>query len=162
MHKLTVRAFEDADAKAAAQIFYDAVNIGANEFYTAEQRNAWASHVPQTTYWRDRLNGQITFVAVIANEIVGYMTLADDGYIDLAFVKPDNIGKGVAKALYDAVLTKGSELNLCRLYSDASFMAKQFFTRQGWLVVKRQVIKRNGIKLTNFAMEIQLDFCEKE
>lgn len=154
--EIQIRQFRNEDAEAAAQIFYDAVHIGATEFYDEAQRSAWAVEVPNSDAWRDRLNAQITFVATSDKQLVGYMTLADDGYIDLAFVRPDRIGTGVAKALYNAVETKAIEFGASRLYSEASFLAKRFFERQGWSVLKQQTIERHGIKLTNFVMEKQL------
>lgn len=154
--EIQIRLFRDEDAKAAAQIFYDAVRQGAAEFYDEAQRAAWAVEVPNSEVWGDRLKAQITYVAVSDEQLVGYMTLADDGYIDLAFVRPDRIGTGVAKALYDAVQAKAVEFGALRLYSEASFLAKRFFERQGWSVVKQQIIERHGIKLTNFVMEKRL------
>ncbi|MCJ8324967.1 MAG: GNAT family N-acetyltransferase [Rhizobiales bacterium] len=154
--EIQVRPFQDTDAKAAAQIFYDAVHIGAAEFYNQEQRAAWAAEVPNSDVWCDRLNAQIAYVAVSDEQLVGYMTLADDGYIDLAFVRPDKIGTGVAKALYDAVEAKAIEFGASRLYSTASFLAKRFFERQGWSMLKQQTIERHGVELTNFAMEKRL------
>lgn len=155
--EIQIRQFRNEDAEAAAQIFYDAVRIGAAEFYDEAQRAAWAAEVPNANVWRDRLNAQTTYVAISDNQLIGYMTLADDGYIDLAFVRPDRIGTGVAKALYDAVEAKARELAAVRLYSEASFLAKRFFERQGWSVLKPQTIERHGVKLTNFVMEKQLD-----
>lgn len=152
-NEILVRLFEAADADAAAQIFYDAVRIGAAEFYDEAQRAAWAVDVPDSDVWRDRLLAQPTFVAISDAQLVGYMTIAADGYIDLAFVRPDRIGTGVAKALYDAVEAKAIELGASRLYSEASYLAKRFFERQGWVVVKPQIIERHGVTLTNFVIE---------
>lgn len=151
--EIQIRLFEDADAKAAAQVFYDAVRQGAAEFYDEAQRAAWAAEVPNSVVWRDRLNAQTTFVAVADEQLIGYMTLAEDGYIDLAFVRPDRIGTGVAKALYAEVEAKAIEFGASRLYSQASYLAKRFLERRGWSVLKPQTIERHGVELTNFVME---------
>ena len=63
MKNLRVREFVDDDASATAQIFYDAVRLGAAEYYDERQRNAWAEKVPNDDEWRERLQAQHSFVA---------------------------------------------------------------------------------------------------
>ena len=60
------------------------------------------------------------------------MTLKADGCIDLAYVAPDAIGQGVAKALYDAILAEAVAVGIPRLHAEASHLARAFFERQGW------------------------------
>ncbi len=82
------------------------------------------------------------------------MTLAAEGYIDLAFVAPDAIGHGIGKALYDAILSEASNLGVPRLHAEASHLARPFFERQGWSVVKSQTVTRgDDVAIPNFVME---------
>ena len=81
------------------------------------------------------------------------MTLRADGLIDLAFVAPDVAGQGVAKPLYDAIEAEAKGRGLARLHAEASLLARPFFERQGWSVVGRQSVERDGVALTNFVME---------
>ncbi|WP_208978523.1 hypothetical protein [Pseudovibrio denitrificans] len=37
-----IRPLEISDAPQCAQIYYDAIMIGAKDYYTTEQLNAWA------------------------------------------------------------------------------------------------------------------------
>ena len=85
-----------------------------------------------------------------------YAFRRDDGYLDFAYVAPDAMGQGVAKALYDAILAVAEKAGLARLTSEASHLARRFFERQGWRVVEEQSVARNGVTLTNFRMEIDL------
>jgi putative acetyltransferase len=93
MKNLRVREFVDDDVNATAQVFFDAVRLGAAEYYDERQRMAWAEKVPDTDEWRERLQSQHSFVAQLNTRLVGFMTLDGDGHIDLAFVVPDLIGK---------------------------------------------------------------------
>lgn len=151
-----VRPFEDEDAEATARIYVDAVRIGAQDHYDEAQRRAWASSVPDTLPWRARLKSQASFVAERDGAVVGFMTLKPDGCIDLAFVAPDAMGSGVAKRLYERILAEAAASGLRRLHTEASHLARPFFQRQGWSVVKRQTVERDGVALTNFVMATDL------
>lgn len=153
MTDFSIRPFDDADAAAAARIFYEAVHQGAAGHYDERQRNAWAKQVPETEPWRRRLRSQHTYVAEADSELIGYMTLDDLGQIDLAFVSPAWIGKGVARALYERVERHAIELGLERLTTEASHMARKHFERQGWSVVKRQTVERHRVSMVNFVMQ---------
>lgn len=156
MQGLTLRRFAATDAPAAAQLFFDAIREGSVDFYTEAQRKAWASHVPETARWRDRLARQFTVLAEAASDIVGYMTLDRDGYIDLAFVAPRHLGRGVADALYAAIETRARNTGVTQLTTEASHQARRFFKRNGWDEVREQTIMRNGVALTNFKMSKRL------
>ena len=151
-----VRAFRDEDAAATAQIFFDAVRDGAQAHYDEAQRQAWAPHVPETAEWLNRLKPQMVLVAEQKDRVVGFMTLTADGCIDLAYVAPDQIGQGVAKQLYDAVLAEAVGRGLPSLHVEASRLARGFFERQGWSVVRPQTVLRGGVDVPNFVMRKDL------
>ena len=153
---MLVREVQADEADLLGRVMYDAVHIGAAGAYSSEQRAAWLPEPPTGPTWRDRLLSQTCFVAEAEGAILGFMTLSDDGLIDLAFVHPDHIGRGVAYALYQTVLEQAKALQISCLRTEASLMAKPFFTRQGWHVVKQQQVDCHGVQLTNFQMELRL------
>ncbi len=157
MPSLKVRKFEAADAGATAQIYFDAVRFGAAGHYDERQRKAWTEKVPDTRQWLTRLNSQHTFVAEVNSEPVGFMTVDDAGHIDLAFVAPDQMGTGVADALYAAVEAQALQTGAGRLDTAASHLARSFFARHGWSVVKQQSVTIGEVELTNFIMEKNLN-----
>jgi len=154
--QVTVRRFEDRDAEATARIYFDAVRVGARDYYDEVQRRAWASSIPETPPWRARLKSQTSFVAERDGAVTGFMTLKSDGCIDLAFVTPEAMGTGVARQLYERLLAEAAAMGLRRLHTEASYLARPFFERQGWSVVKQQTVERDGVALTNFVMEKHL------
>lgn len=151
-----VRRFVEADAEATAHIYFDAVRFGAAGHYDERQRKAWAEKVPDAPQWLARLNAQHTFVAEVNSQTVGFMTVDEAGHIDLAFVAPDQMGTGVADALYAAVEAQALQLGAGRLDTAASHLARSFFARHGWAVVKQQSVTIGGVELTNFIMEKRL------
>ena len=104
----------------------------------------------------DRLKSQTVFVAERQGRVVGFMTLTAEGCIDLAYVAPDAIGQGIGKALYDSILSEAAKSGVPRLTTEASHLARAFFKRQGWSVVQRQTVTRDGVSIPNFVMEKKL------
>lgn len=156
MTDVRIRRFRDADAAATAQVFYDSVHHATQGFYDDAQRQAWAPRVPDLEPWLARIKAQTAIVAERNGAVIGLMTLRDDGYLDLAYVVPDAVGQGIAKALYDAILADARKAGLARLTSEASHLARCFFERQGWRVIEEQSVARNGVALTNFRMEFDI------
>ncbi len=150
---IQIRPYRDSDAEEAARIFFDAVHEGTKAFYSPAQRRAWAGEAPEPDDWRRRLGFMTTFVAEMAGAVVGFMTIDRDGLIDLAFVAPTAVGRGIGWRLYQTVEDEARRLGVTRLHSEASLKARPFFERQGFRVVQQQSVKREGIALTNFKME---------
>jgi len=153
---IEIASFDPAEADQLGIIFFNAVREGAAGFYDAEQRQAWAPTVPSGPDWAFRLASQRTVVARNAERPVGFMTLADDGYIDLAFVAPAYQRRGVGSLLYSQMEAMAREARIERLYSQASHLVRGLFEKQGWTVVEEQRIERAGVTLTNFMMEKRL------
>jgi putative acetyltransferase len=156
MPGLVIRPFRAIDAVATARIFHDSVHQATGAFYDAAERRAWAPAIPDTDEWCDRLSAQTALVAERNGAVVGFMTLREDARLDFAYVAPDAVGKGVGKALYDAILASARNKGFLRLTTEASLVARPFFERQGWRVLREQTVERNGVSLTNFRMEIDL------
>ena len=154
---IEIGSFDPAEADQLGIIFFNAVRKGAAEFYDAEQLRAWASTVPSGPNWTSRLTVPRTLVARSAARPVGFMTLAEDGYIDLAFVDPAHQRRGVGGRLYAQIEALAREAKIERLYSEASHLVRGLFEQQGWTVVQEQQVERKGVALTNFVMEKRLD-----
>lgn len=153
MQDVLIRPFRQEDTAATTQIFYDAVHRGTRAHYDAGQRQAWAPRLPDGEAWFARLDAQTAFVAERNGDILGFMSIAADGCIDLAFVAPAQTGQGIGQRLYDAILSAATDAGLCRLHTQASHPARAFFERQGWSVVTPQTVVRDGVSLPNFVME---------
>ena len=149
-----IRDAAPADAGALADIFYSAVQIGAAEAYSQDQRDAWAGQQPTAEGWAKRLDGLLTLVADAGNGPVGFMSMRmEDGYLDLAFVDPDHRGMGLSRDIYAVLENRARAAGLSRLTSHASHMAKPFFEREGWVNLGQNTIERGGITLENWVME---------
>lgn len=154
---LRIDALHPGDSDALGRLFFDAVHVGAADFYDADQRRAWIAAPPSGALWAARLlQAQRTWVAHVAGEPVGFMTLADDGYIDLAFVAPGYQRRGVGDCIYTRIEAEARVAGITRLHSQASHLLKGLLDRRGWVVQRRQQVARAGVLLTNFVMEKHL------
>jgi putative acetyltransferase len=150
---MEIRDFRVEDARQVVDVFQLAVRRGARGIYEPRQLEAWAPEPPNYADWERNLLAKPPFVALRGGNIVGFMTLEANGHIDWTYTHPDHQRQGVATALYAHLEREARRGGLCRLYVEASKMARPFFTKQGFVVVQENQICRGTISLTNWTME---------
>jgi putative acetyltransferase len=109
--------------------------------------------------WNERRSAAHTFVAVIDERVVGFSDVTDDGLLDMLFVHSDASGRGVARALVEAVIAKARELGLSELHTSASRTARPAFERFGFEVERAN--DQNWIRgenLPNYDMRLKFDW----
>ena len=145
------------EAAALYAIFVEAVRVGAKDHYSQAQRRVWAPHDQMPDGWPDRIARLETWVGEANGEIAGFMAADEDGYVDLAFVRPRWMGRGVAQALHGRVVERARKRGLTRLTTHASHLARRFFVRRGWQVDYPETVERDGEVLERFAMFLNLE-----
>ncbi|PTW47112.1 GNAT family N-acetyltransferase [Rhodovulum kholense] len=154
--RLRLRRARPGDGAPTRAVFHDAVHRGASLSYSPEERDAWSPSPEVPDDWEQKLLSRHTVIAEIRGALVGFMTLSEDGYLDFAYVAPDWTGRGIGRALLQAILREARRTGLGRLSTEASLVARPFFARHGWRETARQSVIRHGVALTNFRMEIDL------
>lgn len=148
----TIRTANQEDYSLLGELMFDAVRNSCSA-YTAEQRKAWVPEVERGTDWSKRLSAQTIIVADIDDEILGFVSLAENGYIDLAFIRPKHQGKGVFRCVYDRLEQTARERGERRLWVHASLMAQPAFAAMGFDTVQEQLVELRGQVLRRFEME---------
>ena len=151
-----IRDYEQADAPAIARLFYETVRSVNRADYSDEQLQAWAPAIPDAGEWHDRMAGRKTLVAEEDGEVVGCCELEKDGHLDMFYVRKDAVGRGIGRSLYEAAEQEARGWNLGRIFTEASVTARPFFERRGFRVLGARRVSRQGVELTNFAMEKSL------
>lgn len=152
-----IRPYAAADRAGCHRVFYRAVHEGAAEVYDAAQRAAWAPVSEPDRRKPDKLLEQWAWVAETAKgEILGFLSLRCDGYLDMAFVLPEARGTAVAPTLLRTLVAKARAEKLDRLTTHASHLARRFLGKHGWQVDFAESAPRNGQTLDRFGMSITL------
>ena len=153
---MDIQTYSSERAREIADLFHQSVHAIDPSVYSPELKEAWAPTPVNYERWSERLNEKKPFIAVIENRVAGFIELDADGHIDCTYTHPHFQGKGVASTLYEHVLEEAKFRNIKRLYVEASLIAKPFFERRGFSVVKKNEVQRSGVSLVNFSMEKKL------
>lgn len=151
-----LRRYDPGDRAACQSVFFRAVREGTSEFYDEAQRKAWAASDRFDPSTADRLSAQVTWLAIENDDVIGFMSLREDGYLDMAYVLPHAHGCGVADALYARIIDSAQALDLTSLFVDGSHFARRFFTKHGWQVDYQEEHPARGQVFDRFRMTVTL------
>lgn len=140
------------DAEGLRQVFYASVRDGPSP-YTQAQRAAWAPQLPDADAWAKRLSGLHTAVYDVNGQSVGFMTVEQGGYIDLAFILAEHRGAGVFRALFGMIEQWAVDHREPLLWTHASLLAEPAFQAMGFLVIHHETVARSGQTLDRAKME---------
>ncbi len=150
MLKIAIRHAGQGDFQVLAKITFAAVHAG-HSLYTAEQRLAWMPDIPNLAAWDARLSSQSVLIAE-TDQILGFLSLTQLGYIDLAFVAPEFQGQGVFGLIYSEIEAIAMRQGLTYLSTHASLMAQSAFSKVGYLTENEEFVELRGQKLKRFKM----------
>jgi len=148
-----LRPFLPTDTPALAAIFVAAVEQLTGDDYSEAQQEAWARTADDEARFGARLAGQLTLIATIDGEPVGFASLKGRDHIDMLFVHPDAARRGVATMLCDALEKLAGARGAERLTVDASDTAEPLFARRGYAAQQRNSVSLDGEWLANTTMQ---------
>ncbi len=151
--KAAFRPFRPRDGELLAQIFRESIAELTGEDYSEAQQEAWISGADDEEAFAQRLAGQLTLVATIAGEPVGFISVKGADHIDMLYVHPSVTLCGVASLLIDAVEKLTHSRGATHLTVDASDTAEPFFKKRGYVAQRRQTVTCGDEWLGNTRME---------
>lgn len=147
-----VRDATAADAGALAEVFFVAIRHGSSA-YSETQRAAWAARQPSAEDWMRRLDGLQTVVADDGGAPLGFAAMRpDDGYLDLAFVRPDAQGQGVFARIYAVIENRARAAGLAQMHTQASHMLKPALLSLDWSCLRANRVMRGDVVIDNWIM----------
>jgi putative acetyltransferase len=153
MISMLIRLFRSEDAAQVAKLFHDTVREVNRRDYSIAQVQAWSPDDLDFRDWATVCSQRFTYVAEQSGVIVGFGELLPEGQIDCFYCHKDYQRQGVGRAVYQAIETKARELQLERLWTEASITAQPFFRSIGFSVIREQQVERRGETFTNYRME---------
>ena len=153
---MQIRLFQPKDAQAIAQLFHDTVRKVNIQDYSLAQVEAWSPEDIWFRNWDSISASRLVYVAEAEAKIIGFGELKHDGHIDCFYCHYQYQRQGVGGKIYRAIENKAGELNLTRLYTEASITAQPFFARQGFVTIKQQIVACRGEHFINYLMQKQI------
>lgn len=137
------------DQELLAEIFVAAVTELGADYYDDDELAAWASRADDPAAFAARLQPMLTLVALQDGHPAGFAALKDNAVIDMLYVAPVHVGRGVGTALVKALETLAAHRGAASLSVDASDMAKSLFERLGYRAERRNTVNVAGVWLAN-------------
>lgn len=131
---------------------FDAVRNGDSP-YDEQQRRAWLPAPRAGREWEDRLASQDIIIAEMDGQAVGFMSLAGEGYIDFAYIRPQAQHSGLFRQMFERIEDRALERGDRRLWVHASLMAQPAFAAVGFATVRSESVQLGTEQLQRFEME---------
>jgi len=124
--------------------------------YNSDQISVWASASGNVERWQGKIADQHFFLAETDATIVGFASMANDGYVDMFYVHYLHQGKSIGTLLIKTLEELAAGFSLKEIRADVSITAKPFFEKHGFKMIKLQHKEVSGISFVNFLMTKQL------
>lgn len=153
---ILIRKFKASDLDECIALFRATVHSVNARDYSASQLAAWAPEHIDEKNWHQRLTENISCVAELENQIVGFSNITPAGYVDLLYVHKDFQRRGIAAALLQTLEESARQAGAREFSTEASITAKTFFESQGYHTEKENRKEFRGEIFTNFSMKKKL------
>jgi putative acetyltransferase len=150
--KLAMRPMLPTDVPILAEVFRASIEELSDDDYSATQQQAWAAAADDEEGFGARLAGELTLVATIGGDVIGFASLADNKRIDMLYVHPAAAGQGAGAMLCDALETLAAARGTKELSVDASDSARGFFEKRGFVAKTRNSVAVGDEWLANTTM----------
>lgn len=166
--RIRLRKAEAEDIAGIRRLFRETVLKVNVADYTREETEDWAACGEDLSHWEKLMEGLYFVVAevvegksnrVVPNartreeEMVGFASISEEGYLHSMFVHHGFQGCGVATALLKEMEDHAYGEGVEKIWSEVSITARSFFEGEGYEVVKEQRRKAKQMELVNFVME---------
>ena len=149
-YQIRIATMDDLDQ--ITQLFRETVLHINSKDYSDKQVETWASRSENLNKWRDRIRHQYFVIAVEGQDILGFASVTNEGYLDTIFVHKDHQGEGIGTKLLDKVLSFVEEKGKSEVFTEASLTARPFLEKHGFRTNRPQQKVRDGVVFVNFGM----------
>ena len=139
MHWFIIRRAEDVDAEQIAAAHVDSIHSLGGKFYDAEVIGDWGAPRDGQRYQQAMQQGQVFFVAVARDRVIGFSSYRVEGgkHRTAVYVRGDSARHGVGTALFNAVEGAAREHGAREIHVAASLVAVDFYRKCGFVDLKR-------------------------
>lgn len=127
-----IRTAEETDIPQIAKLYYETVRHINSKDYSEKHIEVWSNAAFAVEGWKKKISEQYFLVAETDREIIGFSSIAIDGYLDFMYVHKEHQREGIATKLINEIEKKAAEQNNEEIYSHVSKTAKPFFEKAGY------------------------------
>jgi len=153
----SVRKYKIGDIEQVVNVYKRSVEEIGPEKYSPEQVRVWASYPDNIIEFNRALKSGYTLVAESSEgEIASFGSITSAAHISLMFTLKEHTGKGIAGFIYRKLEEYAIEKGGKHITTEASLIALPFFEKQGFKVLEKETVERQGIALDRYKMEKNL------
>ena len=147
-----IRKLLDDEYEEVIKLIYDTVHAVCRGDYTERELDAWAPEKFDEIKFRKALDGCYNTVMTENREIVGFLSIDPDGYINRLYTHKKHLKKGIAEMLLSDAEEWAKNNGIYELTLDSSKTAEGFYIRMGFREKGVSVLTHNGVIFKNKTM----------
>mgnify|MGYP006291093619 CR=1 FL=1 len=148
---IIIRRAVPADVDAMLRLFDESIRGLAFKDYSPTEIDAWIGKADRDK-WLHRIKEQHFMICEMESTLAGFSTITKEGYLDLLYVHPDYVGKGIATRLLSQMEGAARKFNCSQIEADVSLTAKGVFLVMGYEIVSEHLVSVGEEQLKNFKM----------
>jgi len=148
---MKIRLAKDEDYAAIACLHRQTIRNVNSKDYTEEQIRVWSARTNANRF-RNSASKCKRWVAVDHDKVVGFCDHGLDGEFWGLYVHKDYIGKGIGSRLIQTAEDSLKKMGFKKVSLKATVTAKEFYKKQGYKVIKKDLHPVNDKKLEIFVM----------
>jgi len=141
------------DNEELSEVFRRSVREIAARDYDTAQIDAWAAGPLD---WHEEMGRYIVFTAEQDNRLIGFIQYDPPDHIDMIYVDPGHLRRGVASALLAELESEARRRNIAVLHLEASITSRPFFEARGYAMLTPQIERVRGQDFLNYRMMKQI------
>jgi len=153
---MIIRPYRPGDAPGMKAVHNASVRSLAKDYLPA-QLEAWSPMDSAIADWEGSIEGNIVYVAVEGDVIIGFGDITPDCYLYRLYVAPGNSRKGIGSKLLSALEREARASGMVEIILDSSLSAVGFYKRHGYKEVQKNRIMIGDAVLDAVRMEKKLD-----
>jgi putative acetyltransferase len=148
-----LRPLLPTDIDPLRELFAQSIDVLTVEDYDEDQRIAWAARAEDKATFAQRLAGAVTLVVMVGGKHAGFGSLRGNSELDMLYVHPHFVHRGVGTALADALEKLAKARGAKEISADVSDTAQTFFADRGYVPMQRNLKPVDDQWLSNTTMK---------
>ena len=148
-----IRRLLDDEYDDVVKLITDTVHSVCKNDYTKEELDAWAPEKFDIKKFRENLSSCLNLAAFEKGNLVGFISIERNGYINRLYTHKDFLHRGIATALYLRAEEWARKKGICEISLDSSKTAEGFYLKMGFEKSGISVVSHGDVIFRNTVMK---------